>query len=285
MNKSIYMTYKKDLPKFVTKRWRKLNGGYKIEVSLNPDCIDFIEKHFNKYISTLFKQIPEGKYKADLWRLCKLYIEGGVYADVDLIPHKSISILDDDNTFYSCLNFKRKSIFQAFMVVKYKRSPLILCFILSFLLNNPHTYKSGPTYDMHKCIKYNIGGAVESEKVYNMNQVKIPVTIGSCKSNIKVIDLHYFPPDVRYNVKLMENKYNDTFEFNIEDSKLIITRIDETGGWGYNHMCDICIESDERIFLFQEYKGETGSTSCYVDYKNEKILDSRDKIYYKNGGW
>ena len=40
MNKSIYMTYKKELPKFVTKRWRKLNGGYNIEVSLNADCIE-----------------------------------------------------------------------------------------------------------------------------------------------------------------------------------------------------------------------------------------------------
>ena len=285
MNKSIYMTYKKELPKFVTKRWRKLNGGYKIEVSLNPDCIDFIEKNFNKYISTLFKQIPEGKYKADLWRLCKLYIEGGVYADVDLIPHKSIHILDDDNTFYSCLNFKRKSIFQAFMVVKYKRSPLILCFILSFLLNNPHTYKSGPTYDMHKCIKYNIRGTVESEKVYNMNQVKIPVTIGACKSNTKRIDLHYFPSDVKYNVKLSENKYSDSFDFIIKANILVVKRTDKSTGWDCNHTCDIIIECGERVFLFQEYKGETGTTSCYVDYKNEKILDSRDKIYYRNGGW
>jgi len=285
MNKSIYMTYKKELPKFVTKRWRKLNGGYAIEVSLNSDCIEFIETHFNTYVSRLFRAIPEGKYKADLWRLCKLYIEGGVYADVDLIPHKSISILDVNNTFYSCLNFKRKSIFQAFMVVKYKKSPLILCFILSFLLNNPHTYKSGPTYDMHKCIKYNIGGTVESEKVYNLNQVKIPVQIGSSKANTKRINLHYFPSDVRYSVKISANKYNDSFDFIIDGNKLVVTRTDETTGWGHEHSCDIIIECDERVFLFQEYKGETGATSCYVDYKNEKILDSRDKIYYRNGGW
>jgi hypothetical protein len=285
MNKSIYMTYKKELPKFVTKRWRKLNGGYKIEVSLNPDCIDFIEKHYNTYISTLFKQIQEGKYKADLWRLCKLYIEGGVYADVDLIPHNSIRNLDPDNTFYSCLNFKRKSIFQAFMVVKYKRSPLILCFILSFLLNNPHTYKSGPTYDMHNCIKYNIEEIVASDKVYNLNKIKIPVTIGSSSTNIKRIDLHYFPSDVKYNVKLSENKYSDSFDFIIDANKLVVKRTDETTGWDYKHACDIIIECDERIFLFQEYKGKTGCTSCYVDYKNEKILDSRDKIYYRNGGW
>lgn len=279
------MTYKKELPTFVTKRWKKLNGGYNIEVSLNPDCINFIEKHFNKYISNLFKIIPEGKYKADLWRLCKLYIEGGVYADVDLIPYKSINILDEDNTFYSCLNFKRKSIFQAFMVVKYKKSPLILCFILSFLLNNPHTYKSGPTYDMHNCIKYNIQETVDSEKVYVLNEVKIPVSIGSSKTNIKIIDLHYFPEDVNYIVKICKNKYNDTFNFKIKNNKLIVTRTDTETGWGYNHKCDVVINCNERVYLFQEYKGNTGSTSCYVDYKNEKILDSRDKIYYNNGGW
>ena len=138
---------------------------------------------------------------------------------------------------------------------------------------------------MRKCINYNIEGQVVSEKVYHLYHVKIPVKIGTSKSNKKQIDLHYFPSDVKYNVKLSENKYGDSFDFRIEANKLVITRTDVPTGWGYNHSCDIIIECDERIFLFQEYKGDSGSTSCYVNYKNEKILDSRDKMYYRNGGW
>jgi len=52
-------------------------------------------------------------YKADLWRLCKLYIHGGVYADVDLVPYINIDNLDKDITFYSCISDSNDGIFQA----------------------------------------------------------------------------------------------------------------------------------------------------------------------------
>ena len=37
-------------------------------------------------------------FKADLWRLCKLYVYGGIYADIDLVPYLSIdSIMNEKN--------------------------------------------------------------------------------------------------------------------------------------------------------------------------------------------
>jgi len=84
-NKTIYFTYKKECPNFVFQRWKKLNKDYDINFSLDDDCISFLIEHFNYYIADLFMKIPQGMYKADLWRLCKLYINGGVYADVDLV--------------------------------------------------------------------------------------------------------------------------------------------------------------------------------------------------------
>jgi mannosyltransferase OCH1-like enzyme len=74
------MKYKKTVPKFVFDRWKKLNPNYNIDFSLDDQCITFIRENFNDYI-------------ADLWRLCKLYIDGGVYADVDLVPYINISCL------------------------------------------------------------------------------------------------------------------------------------------------------------------------------------------------
>ena len=73
-NKTIYMTYKKPIPSLVYDRWKKLNNSYEIEFSLDKDCILFLQKNFNDYIVKLFEYIPHGMYKADLWRLCKLYI-------------------------------------------------------------------------------------------------------------------------------------------------------------------------------------------------------------------
>ena len=131
-NKTIYMTYKKNIPDIVFNRWKTLNENYKIEFSLDNDCIKFLKENFNDYIAELFKNIPQGMYKADLWRLCKLYKNGGVYADVDLVPYLNINSLDKNITFYSCLSLSNDSIFQAFMVNFSKpKNPLILSFLIS----------------------------------------------------------------------------------------------------------------------------------------------------------
>jgi hypothetical protein len=290
MNKTIYMTYKKSVPDLVFTRWQNLNKEYNIEFSLDDDCISFIESNFNNYLVELFKEIPIGMYKADLWRLCKLYINGGVYADVDLIPHININDLDKDITFYSCLSKDTGSIFQAFMVNFSKpKNPLILHFLMSFLLNKPYMFHNGPTYDMYNCIKYNLSGInIFPEKKYKLDEIKIPINIGSSKTNTKHINLYYFPDDIHYNVKLIMCPYKDlfNFNFNIINNILTITLIDKNTGWDYDYMCNICIKSEESIFLFKENTGENNNwVTSYITLNNRKILDSRDLIYYNKGGW
>jgi len=288
MNKTIYMTYKKNVPDFVFSRWKSLNEDYAIEFSLDEDCVSFIEKHFNKHIADLFKKIPIGMYKADLWRLCKLYIHGGVYADVDLIPHININSLDKDITFYSCMSKDQSSVFQAFMVCFSKpHNPLILHFLMSFLINKPYNYHNGPTYDMYNCIKYNLNGIhIHPEKKYEIREINIPIQIGSSKEKTKTIDLSYFPDNIVYTVKLNPCPYGDKFLFEIKNNTLIVTRTDAESGWGYNHSCNICIQSDEKIFLFKENSGANNDwVTSYITLNNKKILDSRDLNYYKNGGW
>ena len=46
MNKTIYMTYKKNIPPFVFYRWKMLNKEYNIDFSLDDDCIHFLQHHF-----------------------------------------------------------------------------------------------------------------------------------------------------------------------------------------------------------------------------------------------
>ena len=41
--------------------------------SLDKDCLDFLETNFNNNIYNLFNKIDKGMYKADLWRICKLF--------------------------------------------------------------------------------------------------------------------------------------------------------------------------------------------------------------------
>lgn len=287
INKTIYMTYKKPVPDFVYNRWKTRNPSYNIEMSLDAECILFLERYINRFVASLFNYIPKGMYKADLWRLCKLYINGGVYADVDLVPHLNIDNLSKDITFYSCLTPRTKSIFQAFMINFSKpKNNLILIFLLSFLINKPFEKINGPTFDMYDCIKYNLDGVDPEPFVrYDLEEVKIKIDVGSSDKNVKIINLYYFPPYIKYRIKLKENTTDNKFTYRIYNNILFVKRVDENSGWDYEHSLDICIQSRESIFLFKEdWEGEDW-VHASVTIGSKKILDSRDINYHRNRGW
>ena len=287
INRTIYMTYKKPVPDIVYNRWKTRNPSYNIELSLDAECILFLERYINRFVASLFNYIPRGMYKADLWRLCKLYMNGGVYADVDLVPHLNIDNLNKDVTFYSCLTPRTNSIFQAFMINFSKpRNNLILIFLLSFLINKPFEKMNGPTFDMYDCIKYNLDGVDPEPFVrYDLEEVKIKIDVGSSDKNVKKINLYYFPPYIKYIIKLKENTTDNKFTYRIYNNILFVKRVDANSGWDYEHSLDICIPSKESIFLFKEdWEGEDW-VHATVTLGSKKILDSRDINYHRNRGW
>ena len=242
--KTIYMTYKYKPPLHVFKKWEILNPDYTINFNLDVDCIQFLKQEFSDDIANLFINIKEGMYKADLWRLCILYMYGGVYADIDLVPYVSIdNIIEDNYNFYSCLSADKKSIFQALIITE-PRNPLLLQFIMSFIINEPYNYMNGPTYDMYNNIKMlcnnTLGNnTLESETIYCIDIIRIPIN----KNNI---------------IHTLIELYHDMY---IED----------------NH---ICIPSNQKIFLFTEKMNNYNWKEAYISYNNMKIFDSRDINYY-----
>jgi len=276
MNKTIYMTYKKSIPNKIADRWKHLNPSYAIELSLDTDCIHFLRTYFNDYVANLFISIPEGMYKADLWRLCKLYVHGGVYADVDLVPHLNIDVLDKSIDFYSCISAQNDAIFQAFMVNFSKpKNPLFYVFLLSFLLNNPYTTPNGPTYDMYWCLAYMIRKPILPGIKYEF-VVKIKINIGSSNTPVKRIPLHYFPIFPSIHIKLHKHSFSERFSILIQNHVLIVTRTDAPKGWDHSHAIDVLFNKTSML-MFKEHWGEgTCNETCYVTHFNKKILDSRD---------
>ena len=287
INKTIYMTYNKSVPDYVFNKWTDLNSDFKIDFSLDNECIDFIKDNFNDALVDVFKNIKRGAHKADLWRLCKLYINGGIYADVDLVPYLNINNLDKDVTFYTCLSAINQSCFQAFMVNFSKpRNPLILSFLITLILNKPFNDDIGPTKDMYNTLNYNIDTITKDTK-YHINTVRIPVEIGNSKRNIKKINLLYFPKLSKISINILSNKnLKETFSAKIQDTFLIIKKSsNSTTGWKQNLKVEIEIPSKEVIYLFKEHWGARGYTDAYVTYKNIKILDSRDCCYSEKHGF
>ena len=48
------------------------------------DCREFIKTHFKPDVLYAYDMLIPGAYKADLWRLCILFIKGGIYMDIKL---------------------------------------------------------------------------------------------------------------------------------------------------------------------------------------------------------
>jgi len=85
---NIYLTWStKELPIKMQENvdiMRIVNPEFNIQLFDDNDCRDFIQNNFPKDILIAFDTLKPGAYKADLWRLCILYINGGIYADIKL---------------------------------------------------------------------------------------------------------------------------------------------------------------------------------------------------------
>lgn len=82
----IYQTwFTKELPQKMKENTEKLrNDNPEFEYNLfdDQDCRNFIKEYFSEDVLNAFDSLIPGAYKADLWRYCVLYINGGIYLDI-----------------------------------------------------------------------------------------------------------------------------------------------------------------------------------------------------------
>ena len=83
---NIYQTWHtKDLPPLMRNAVNKIirmNPRFNYKLFDDNDCRNFIKDNFNEDVLNAFDTLIPGAYKADLWRYCILYKNGGVYLDI-----------------------------------------------------------------------------------------------------------------------------------------------------------------------------------------------------------
>lgn len=142
--KVIYQSWKtKDLPekmKEVVENTKKMNPEYSYELWDDKDCHDFLLKHFGQNYANAFDVLIPGAFKCDFWRYAVLYVNGGVYMDMDMTPEIPFrELLRDDDEFVSIVDMyspfrPRCSIYQAFIACT-PRHPIML-YSLQISFNN-----------------------------------------------------------------------------------------------------------------------------------------------------
>lgn len=100
--KVLYQTWKtnnltKDMIK-IKNSWKENNPEFEFKLYDDRMCFEFIRDNFTKRILEAYKKIKYGALKADLWRVCILYINGGFFTDLDTLSLGSINDFINDKT-------------------------------------------------------------------------------------------------------------------------------------------------------------------------------------------
>jgi mannosyltransferase OCH1-like enzyme len=60
----------------------------------DADCQNFIEEYFDPSVLDAYDKLIPGAFKADLWRYCVLYVNGGIYLDIKYKPFKGFKLIE-----------------------------------------------------------------------------------------------------------------------------------------------------------------------------------------------
>ena len=112
--KKIYQTYKSksSVPQKVFENIKKYATEYDYEFFSDEDCIAFIEKYFPANVLTAYNKLENRAHKADLFRYCILYINGGIYLDIKTVLLKPLKDIFKENYVYSSISSIKDSIYQ-----------------------------------------------------------------------------------------------------------------------------------------------------------------------------
>jgi len=153
--RNLFLTWStKDLPPGMKANVDHLttqNPTFKVTLSDDTDCRDFLRNHFPAEVVQAFDALKPGAYKADLWRLCILYVYGGIYMDIKLQNQVPLtSLLDREYFVYDGVFMKDKqyrSIYNG-LIVSRPNNPILLKGIVQILLNVSKSYYGETPYDI-----------------------------------------------------------------------------------------------------------------------------------------
>ena len=66
--------------------WKKLNPDYEIKLYDDEMIKKFLLEEYGELYENIFNYLKDGPIKADFWRICILYKNGGIYSDIDIMP-------------------------------------------------------------------------------------------------------------------------------------------------------------------------------------------------------
>jgi mannosyltransferase OCH1-like enzyme len=129
---------------------QRLNPNYQIVLYDDDDIDNFIKNNFDEFTYNCFQQLNVGAAKADFWRYCVLYINGGVYLDIDSDIVRSLDDLIDGDE--QCIITREGNLgaFNNWIMIFQKNHPVLLdcikkcCYNITNKTTNDVCFLTGP---------------------------------------------------------------------------------------------------------------------------------------------
>jgi mannosyltransferase OCH1-like enzyme len=118
--------------------WKEMNINYDYMYWNDDDCYTFIKDNFDTSVLEAYNMLYAGAYKSDIFRLCVLYIYGGIWTDISSLCEVSLDkVINNENLIIvkdtDSVQTRYGNIYQAFIISEAKNN--IILYILNFTVN------------------------------------------------------------------------------------------------------------------------------------------------------
>jgi mannosyltransferase OCH1-like enzyme len=145
---NIYQTWhSKTLPPLMEKNVEVIknnNPQFNYYLYDDNDCREFIKNNFPQHVLNAFDKLVPGAYKADLWRYCVLYKNGGIYLDIKYTPINKFRFIALTEKEHWVLDVDNRGIYNALIVAKAGNAILLKAINQIVKHVNNRFYGNGP---------------------------------------------------------------------------------------------------------------------------------------------
>jgi mannosyltransferase OCH1-like enzyme len=118
---------------------KMINPRFKYCLYDDNECREFIKHNFPEDVLYAYDTLIPGAYKADLWRYCILYKEGGIYLDIKYKPLNKFKFISLTEAEHWVLDMDGYGIYNALIVSK-PENPILFAAIRQVVENVKKRY-------------------------------------------------------------------------------------------------------------------------------------------------
>lgn len=140
----IHQTFynKSIIPQKIFDNMKMFAYGFQHIIYDDNDILEFLKQNFEFKVVDAFLHLKEGAHKADLFRYCILYIQGGVYLDIKTELIMDLNDLIQDDQITTVIDRTQQCIYQGIIAAP-PRQPIFL-YLIEGILNAG----SAPPYNL-----------------------------------------------------------------------------------------------------------------------------------------